>query len=73
MIFLEHCLIKVDKEDKKLLKKVKKMKCGDEVRLHGSDVICYDKEFYLIINSDGIFEKHYNEIKDWVIQGGELD
>ena len=73
MIFLEPRLIKVDKEDRKLLKKVKKMKCGDEMRLHGSDVICYDKEFYLIINIDGIFEKHYNEIKDWVIGNGGLD
>lgn len=49
------------------------MKCGDEIRLHGCDIICVDTQFYIIINAYGIFEKHFNEIKDWVIKGGELD
>lgn len=66
--------IKVNKEDKKLLKKVKKMGVGDEIRLHDYDIICYDKEFYLLINAcTGIFEKHFNEIKDWLIDGGDLE
>ena len=76
-MFLEIISVKLarkNKEQKKLLKRVKKMKAGDEIELHGYDVICYDKEFYLLINpSEGIREKHYNEIKEWVIQGGELD
>ena len=70
---MEHCSIKVNRQERKLIKKVKKMKCGDEMKLHGSDVICYDKEFYLIINPYGIFEKHFNEIMEWIIDGGELD
>ena len=62
------------KEEKKLLRKVKKMKEGDEIHLHDYDIICYDNEFYLLINPcTGIFEKHYNEIKEWIIDGGELD
>ena len=72
-MLLENYLIKVDKKDKKILKKVKKMKCGDEIRLNGYDVLCVDSQFYLIINQYGIFEKHFNEIKKWVIEGGELD
>ena len=66
-------MIKVDKEDKKLLRKVRKMKCGDEMKLHGYDMICYDSQFYILINPNGIYEKHYNEIKEWIINGGELD
>ncbi|MBP5422998.1 MAG: hypothetical protein J6Y78_11210 [Paludibacteraceae bacterium] len=63
-----------NKEQRKLLKQVRKMKEGDEVKLHDYDVICFDKEFYLLINArEGIFEKHYNEIKEWIIYGGELD
>ena len=63
----------MNKEDKKLLKKVKKMSIGDEMKLHDYDIICYDKEFYLLINAHtGIFEKHYNEIKEWIINGGDL-
>ena len=63
----------MNKEERKLTKKVKKMKCGDEMKLHGYDMICYDKEFYLLINPTGIYEKHYNEIKEWIIDGGDLD
>ena len=67
-------LTKRNKEQKKLLKKVKKMKEGDEIRLHNYDIICYDKEFYLLINpSIGILEKHFNEIEEWILNGGELD
>lgn len=61
------------KEEKKLLKQVRKMKAGDELKLHDYDMICYDKEFYLLIGVGGIFEKHYNEIKEWILYGGELD
>lgn len=63
----------MNKEGRKLLRKVKKMKCGDEMKLHGYDMICYDTQFYLLINPTGIYEKHYNEIKEWIIDGGELD
>ena len=49
------------------------MKKGDEMKLHGYDIICFDKEFYLIISADGILEKHYNEIKGWINDGGKLD
>ena len=50
------------------------MREGDEIQLHGYDIICYDKEFYLLISaSDGIIEKHFNEIKEWILYGGELD
>ena len=67
-------LSRKNKEQKKLLKKVKKMKEGDEIQLHNYDVICYDKEFYLLISaSDGIIEKHFDEIKEWILYGGELD
>ena len=62
-----------NKEQRKLLKQVKKMKKGDEMKLHGYDIICFDKEFYLIISADGILEKHYNEIKGWINDGGKLD
>ena len=73
-MFLEISQIKVDKKNKKLLRKVKKMKAGEEMELHNYDIICYDKEFYLLINPQtGIHEKHYNEIKGWIINGGELD
>lgn len=66
--------MKRSKDEKRLLKKVRKMKAGDEITLHGYDIICFDKEFYLLISAtEGIREKHYNEIKEWVIQGGELD
>lgn len=64
--------MKRSKDEKRLLKKVRKMKCGDEIRLHGCDVICMDKQFYLIIHQHGIFDKHYNEIKDWIIDGRDL-
>lgn len=63
----------MNREDRKLLRKVKKMRYGDEMKLHGYDIICYDSQFYLLINPMGIHEKHYNEIKDWIINGGELD
>ena len=67
-------LTRMNKEQKKLLKKVRKMKAGDEMTLHDYDIICYDKESYLLINAtDGIIEKHYNQIKEWIINGGELD
>lgn len=67
-------LTRKNKEQKKLLRMVRKMKAGDEITLHGHDIICYDKEFYLLISAvDGIREKHYNEIKEWIINGGELD
>ena len=50
------------------------MKVGDEMKLHDYDIICCDKKFYLLINPiTGIFEKHYNEIEDWIIQGGDLE
>ena len=48
------------------------MKKGDEIKLHNYDIICYDTEFYLLINPNGIFERHFNEIKEWIINGGEL-
>ena len=68
------CFMRKSKNDKKLLKKVRKMKAGDEITLHGYDMICYDNEFYLLISaSEGIREKHFNEIKEWIINGGELD
>lgn len=67
-------MIKVDKESKKLLKNVRKMNVDDEMRLHGYDVICVEKQFYLLIHPVyGIFEKHYNEIKDWIVSGGEVE
>lgn len=76
-MFLEIVSVKLtrkNKEQRKLLKKVRKMKAGDEISLHNYDVLCCDEEFYLLINaSDGIREKHYNEIKEWIINGGELD
>lgn len=62
------------KDEKRLLKKVKKMKCGDEMKLHDCDLLCVDKQFYLIIHKNyGIFEKHYKEIEDWIIYGRFLD
>ena len=48
------------------------MKKGDEIKLHNYDIICYDTVFYLLINPNGIFERHFNEIKEWIINGGEL-
>jgi len=65
---------KLNKDEKKLLRKVRRMREGDEMELHGYDLICYDKGFYLIINPQtGIHEKHYDEIKEWIIDGGILD
>lgn len=65
---------KLNKEEKKQLKQIRKMKAGDEIELHGYMMICYDKEFYVLINpSEGIREKHFNEIKEWIIDGGLLD
>lgn len=50
------------------------MKCGDEMKLHDCDLLCVDKQFYLIIHKNyGIFERYYKELEDWVINGGELD
>lgn len=50
------------------------MSIGDEIKLHDYDIICCDKKFYLLINSQtGIFEKNYDEIKKWIIQGGDLE
>ena len=75
-MFSEILSVKVNKqskEEKRLLRKIRKMKAGDEMKLHGYDMICYDDLFYLLISPTGIYEKHYNELKDWVIQGGELD
>lgn len=67
-------MVKRNKDEKKLIKKVKKMKAGEEICLNNYTVLCYDKEFYLLINPcDGIKEKHFNEIRDWIIDGGELD
>ena len=67
--------MKRSKDEKRLLKKVKKMKCGDEMKLHDCDLLCVDKQFYLIIHKNyGIFEKHYKEIEDWIVNGrGFLD
>ena len=63
---------KYSKEEKKLLKKIRKMKVGDDMQLHDYEIICIDPKFYILINSEyGIFEKHYNEIVDWVL-GGDL-
>ena len=76
-MFLEIVSVKLtrkNKEQKKLLKNVRKMKAGDEIVLHGHEILCCDKEFYLLISaSDGIIEKHFNQIKEWIIYGGELD
>ena len=48
------------------------MEVGDDMRLKGYELICIDPKFYILINSEyGIFEKHYNEIVDWVL-GGDL-
>ena len=63
---------KQTKEEKKLLRKIRKMEVGDDMRLKGYELICIDPKFYILINSEyGIFEKHYNEIVDWVL-GGDL-
>lgn len=44
------------------------------MQLHNYEIICVDSQFYLLIHQQyGIFEKHYNEIKDWIITGGELE
>lgn len=65
---------KQSRKDKKLLKKIRKMKCGDELRIHDYDIVCVDEQFYLLIHpNNGIFEKHFNEISEWIIVGGELD
>lgn len=67
-------LTRKNKEQRKLLKKVRKMKAGEEITLHDYDILCCDDKFYLLISaSDGIIEKHYNDIKEWIINGGELD
>ena len=64
---------KYNKEEKKLLKKIRKMKVGDDMKLHDYEIICIDPQFYILINPNtGIFEKHYNELIEWIINGGEL-
>ena len=66
--------MKRSKDEKRLLKRVKRMRCGDEMRLHDCDVLCVDKQFYLVIHKQyGIFEKHYKELEDWICDGRELD
>ena len=64
---------KYSKEEKKLLKKIRKMKVGDDMQLHNYEIICIDPQFYVLINAtDGLFEKHYYEIVDWIITGENL-
>lgn len=61
---------KQSKEEKQLLRQIKKMKNGDEIQLNGYDILCIEEQFYLLIHpNEGIREKHYNEIKDWIITG----
>lgn len=50
------------------------MKAGDEIKINGFEMICADTKFYLLIHPQyGIFEKHYNEIESWIINGGDLE
>ena len=49
------------------------MKVGDDMQLHDYEIICIDPQFYVLINaSEGLFEKHYYEIVDWIITGENL-
>lgn len=65
---------KLSKEEKKLQKTIRKMKPGDEIRLHDFDIICHDDQFYLMIHPClGIFEKAYAEIDEWIVEGGDLE
>lgn len=59
---------KQTKEEKKLLRKIRKMEIGDDMKLKGYELICIDPKFYLLIHQEyGILEKHYNEIEDWIL------
>lgn len=76
-MYLENLSVKLsrkyNKEEKKLLKKIRKMKVGDDMQLHDYEIICIDPQFYVLINAtDGLFEKHYREIVDWIITGENL-
>lgn len=70
---MENSSIKLNKEYKKLLKKVKKMSIGDEIDIRGCCVLCCAKEVYLIIGTNRIYERNYNQIEDWLINGGDLE
>ena len=49
------------------------MKVGDDMQLHDYEIICIDPQFYVLINaSEGLFEKHYHELVEWIITGENL-
>ena len=65
-------MLKLSKNDKKLLKKIKKMGVGDEINLNGFNVLCVETHYYLLIHPNkGIFEKNLDEIKEWIVFGEE--
>ena len=64
---------KISKTTKKLLKKIKRMNAGEDMMLNGFDVLCVEKECYILIHhSKGIFEKTFEEITDWVLNDDDV-
>lgn len=53
---------------KKTLKKIKKMKKNDEITVSINDetvdIICIDKEQYLVFTNDAFYEINYDELTD---------
>lgn len=65
---------RLSKDDKRFLKSVRRMEIGDEVTVHGYDVLCVEDGFYLVIHpSEGIREKCFDELKDWLVTGVGLE
>lgn len=62
------------RERKKLLKSIKKLKVGDSVCIGDYEIICIDDKFYLAVHQQyGLFDKTYDELEDWISNGGILD
>lgn len=62
------------KQKKKLLKQLKKLKVGDCCSINDYEIICIDKQVYTVVHQqEGIFDKTYKQLEDWIINGGTMD
>lgn len=62
------------KQNRKILKSIKKLDVGDSVNIGDYEIICIDDLSYLAIHQQkGIFDKSFKELEEWIVYGRELD
>ena len=62
------------KQNRKILKSIKRLGVGDSVNIGDYEIIRIDDNSYLAIHQQkGIFDKSFNDLKEWITNGREMD